>query len=214
MLIVDADDYCEDARSMESLRILDELRAQIPTFCATLFTIPGRCSVAFIEWVKETRTWLDLVPHGWHHNSNYECLIWTMHQCSEALKESRNRGLTTRGFKAPGWQISDACYEALVREGYWCADQGCNDHRRPQGLKAYVIDSDNKAAMRVLGPMGLFNFPLPVDPNSTKMAADAMHFHIGHLGGRNENALELQYDSIIEAARKDSDFRFINEVMV
>jgi hypothetical protein len=40
-----------------------------------------------------------------------------------------------RGFKAPGWQISDGCYEALLERGWWVADQRYNDGRRPAGLR-------------------------------------------------------------------------------
>ena len=43
--------------------------------------------------------------------------------------------------------------------------------------------------------------------------ARAIHGHISHRPGRNANALELIYDQILEAGRKDPDFRFIDEVM-
>jgi len=113
VILCDLDDFCEDTRSLADLRRLDELRAVIPTFKATLFTIGGRCSKGFIADIKASRPWLDLVAHGWTHQTNRECEQWNADTCREVLAASRIMGLTTRGFKAPGWQISDGCYQAL-----------------------------------------------------------------------------------------------------
>ena len=49
-----------------------------------------------------------------------------------------------QGFKAPGWQISDGCYEVLLDRGWWVADQPYNDHRRPEGLRVHRLgDGDH-----------------------------------------------------------------------
>ena len=45
------------------------------------------------------------------------------------------------GFKAPGWQISDGCYQACMEAGWWVADHYENDDRRPDGLRAHVLDT-------------------------------------------------------------------------
>jgi hypothetical protein len=48
------------------------------------------------------------------------------------------------GFKAPGWQISDGCYHALLGADWWLADQPYNDHRRPPGLRVHRLgDGDH-----------------------------------------------------------------------
>lgn len=203
MTIVDLDDFCDDERSLESLILLDKLKEELPTFKATLFTIPARCSYEFVEAMKDTRPWLDLVPHGWNHNSNRECQDWSMDKCLHSIESARERGLTTKGFKAPGWQISDGCYAALEVMGYWVADQWYNDTRRPDSVRAYVIVGD--APFRVAGTGAQRNVSIH--------SARAIHGHIGHLGGHNDNALELIYNHILEAGRKDPDFRFIDEVM-
>lgn len=208
MIITDLDDFCDDERSLESLILLDKLKEELPTFKATLFTIPARCSIGFIQVMKDTRPWLDLVPHGWQHNTNRECQKWNRLACLDALTEARAKGLTTKGFKAPGWQISAGCYEALELLGYWVADQEYNDRRRPVDLSAYVIypGVDRLAALAYRGA----NKPATAISGSH---GRAIHGHIGHLGGHNPNALELIYDQILEAGRKDPDFRFIDEVM-
>ena len=83
----------------------------------------------------------------------------------------------TKGFKAPGWQISDGMYQALLEEGYWVADQSYNNERRPKELKAYILDSGNK-----------------------------IHGHIGHMGGHNENEIEYLLDTILALKEKDFAF--------
>lgn len=195
MTLVDLDDLCEDKRSYDAIQLLDSLRKEIPTFCATLFTIPGLCSFEFIEWLKETRPWLDLCGHGWKHATNYEASKWTREECADVLKRTRLLGIHTRGWKAPGWQISDGCYRALGAEGYWCADQESNHERWRADLPVYHL--------------GIQVFIRHGNVIPTKI-----HGHIGHLGGYNANALDLIYQDIIEAAKADTDFRFISEVMV
>lgn len=200
MTLLDLDDFADDERSLEDLLRLRDLQADIQTFKATLFTIPARCSPTFIRTMIEEYQWLDLVQHGWHHRDNYECLSWTKADCKAALLAAREMGFTTRGFKAPGWQISDGCYEALAEEGYWVADQEYNNWRRPLAMPAYVI-------------MNGRGHWVGYDGNQRLETATAIHGHLGNLNGPNANALELIMDDIRAAAAKDSDFRFIREVM-
>jgi hypothetical protein len=199
MIICDLDDFCDDDRSMEDLKRLRSIREQIPTFKVTLFTIPGRCSPEFISWMRTAHPWCDLVQHGWNHDSNYECKAWSKQDCKDFLAAGRDLGITTRGFKAPGWQISDGCYEALLEEGYWVADQLYNDPRRPS-MAAYVLWTKMRFTFTGRG--------LP------DIKVLQIHGHIGHLGGHNGNALEFIMPQILEAGKTDPDFRFINEVMV
>jgi len=160
--------------------------------------------------MKDTRPWLDLVPHGWHHATNRECQKWNRLACLDALTGAQAKGLTTKGFKAPGWQISDGCYAALEMLGYWVADQEYNDTRRPIALRAYVIKNETPYHVEGIGSLELGTWSrMPPYTSSAR----AIHGHVGHLGGRNANALELIYDQILEAGRKDPDFRFIDEVM-
>lgn len=207
MILFDLDDYCDDERSDQDFLRLEGLVAEIPRLKVTLFTIPGRCSPRWVEKQKEI-PWIELAIHGWHHKSNYECASWTKADCKAALRAAREMGLTTRGFKAPGWQISDGCYQALLEEGYWIADQHYNDARRPGGLKAYCLETSGQAAIsKLTGEANGFRQYVCVG------FATQLHGHLGNLNGRNENALEIIAPQILAAAEQDTDFRFISEVM-
>lgn len=153
--ILDYDDFYEEN---SSLSLLYYLRSHIEGFKVNLFTIVGRCSTSFIEEVQKIE-WIDLIPHGLKHETNYECKDWGLQASLGYLGILKDMQLT-KGFKAPGWQISDGMYQALLQEGYWVADQIYNNERRPAALKAYLLDRPWK-----------------------------IHGHIGHLGGENANEL-------------------------
>jgi hypothetical protein len=207
------DDACDDERTRKDLLRLEDLKADIPTLKVTLFTIPGRCSPTWVREMKVFYDWCDLVPHGWMHRNCYECASWKKADCKAALRAAREMGFTTKGFKAPGWQISDGCYEALAEEDYWIADQWYNNersrkfciHAKSPGLRRYLLSSERIKQIE----------DLPTIMTTTPYSGGyiPIHGHIGHLGGRNANALELIMSDIRAAAAKDSDFRFINEVM-
>lgn len=111
---------------------------------------------------------VDLIPHGYRHTTSRECQDWSYEGSREYLEYVLFLGFT-RGFKAPGWQISDGMYEALVEFDFWVADQAYNNSRRPPVLKTYLLDQPGK-----------------------------IHGHIGHLGGHNDNELSCIWDSIIQ----------------
>ena len=48
-----------------------------------------------------------------------------------------------KGFKAPGWQISDGIYQWLADHGWWVADQHYNDNRRPVQLPVYHVGDNS-----------------------------------------------------------------------
>jgi len=164
MIILDLDDFCEDNNGLD---MLFQLRAKVPGFKVNLFTIPGRCSYPFFAAVREI-DWIDMIPHGYKHPHSRECEHWTYSESREYLEYVSYMGFT-KGFKAPGWQISDGMYEALVEFNFWVADQAYNNHRRPPELRAYILDAPNK-----------------------------VHGHIGHMGGHNANALELIYGDLLK----------------
>lgn len=152
---VDADDFCEENSQEE---ILEAIHAANPSFKITLFVIPFLCSPQFIrKWQR--KSWVELVPHGLLHPDPRECENWSYEKSKEYLKTIEPIGLV-KGFKAPGWQISDGMYRALLEEGYWVADQAYNNERRPKELKAYILDAPEK-----------------------------LHYHIGHMGGHNANEI-------------------------
>ncbi len=163
MIYCDLDDFCEENASLD---LLQRLKEQIPAFRVTLFTIVGRCSAGFVREIRKLE-WIEMVPHGWRHDSNYECLNWSYTEATTYLNRCAIRGFP-RGFKAPGWQISTETYFALRDAGFWVADQAYNNQRRPAGLKTYLLDSANK-----------------------------IHGHIGNWGGQNANELSLILPAIL-----------------
>jgi len=133
-MVFDFDDFTE---SNHKLNRLHELKKLNPLFRCTVFAIPALGSDAF--WAGLPR-WVELAVHGWHHPNPYECLYWDEGQMREVLDSEVVRRHFVNGFKAPGWQISDACYRVLHERRWWVADQHLEDGRRPEGLRTYFYE--------------------------------------------------------------------------
>jgi len=148
-MYIDADDFHEGNHRLELLKLIKE---KIPNFKISLFTVPMLCSA---EWLNEMRKieWIDMIPHGEYHPDPYECSEWTYKQSKEYLRRIEPLGLT-KGFKAPGWQISHGMYKALLEGGYWVADQPYNNNRRPKELPVYLLDSSEKHHFHVQNVCG------------------------------------------------------------
>lgn len=183
MVILDLDDAFEGNDRMAMLR---QIRSEVPGLRVTLFAIPGRCSPSWVNAMHREADWVDIVPHGWTHHSNRECTNWTQDQCKRALDDAEARGFRTRGFKAPGWQISDGCYVEFVRRGYWVADQPYNNARRPATLRTYLLEEPPDGVVQI-------------------------HGHVGHLNGYNANELEYLVSKILQY--RDSEFGFVRDVV-
>jgi hypothetical protein len=138
-IVVDVDDFMEKSNGLE---ILYQIKSANPRIKFNLFTIPGECSPEFIRLIKKL-DWIDMIPHGWLHTTSLEAQNWTYEESLEYLDTIKPLNLT-KGFKAPGWQISDGTYKALKERGYWVADQVYNNERRPKGLKAYLLDKPHR----------------------------------------------------------------------
>jgi hypothetical protein len=182
--VLDLDDFCE---GNSALIKLDDLRYEIPLLRVTLFMIPGMCTLGWLYHVTQSRPWLQLVPHGWMHTTPRECQLWTEQDARNYLKQLQpylDSGMVQRGFKAPGWQISDALFHVLHNEGFWIADQDYNRSRRPHKLRYYELN-----------------------PNRTDITQ--IHGHIGHMGGHNPNELSLIMSEIETHA--DATFAFASE---
>lgn len=147
-LVVDFDDFgidhviSDQCQSRDCRKELLELKAVNPAFKVTLFTIPYYTTLGIIEWALENQSWVELGVHGWAHTSNYECEDWSMLKCEETMAVCSILGFK-KLFKAPGWQISDGCYQALDRNGWAVADQAYNDDRRPKDLPVYKVGDNS-----------------------------------------------------------------------
>jgi hypothetical protein len=130
-MIVDFDDFCA---SNHRLDLLHELKAANPLFRVTLFAIPEQGTPKFWASVPD---WCELAVHGWWHPDPWEASKWSYVKALYVMRNAPDGFV--QGFKAPGWQISDPTYQALMDRGWWCADHPDNEARRPEGLLTHVV---------------------------------------------------------------------------
>lgn len=176
--IVDADDFCE---GNDGLAVLDLIHERNPAFKITLFAVTGRLPLWLLYEVRK-REWIQLAHHGWRHDTPRECEQWDYATATRYFDRGLFLGLCG-GFKAPGWQISDGTYRALLERGWWVADRAYNDHRRPEGLRAYVLDHEESGVTK-------------------------LHYHIGHMGGHNANEIGGFADYLAEF---EGEFLFVED---
>jgi hypothetical protein len=134
--VFDWDDVYPGHDAMDRLQALHDIR---PDFRCTLYAIPALCTD---DWCQQLPPWVELAVHGWRHSSNYECLNWSWQDMARCVGAPVVRRYFVNGFKAPGWQISDACYDSLLAHGWWVADQHLEDERRPAGLRTYYYEDN------------------------------------------------------------------------
>ena len=150
-LVFDADDMgathviSDTCQSHDCRDILGELKEFNPNFKATLFTIPGEATLEMLQWAFMNKDWIELAWHGFYHHSNYECEKMSYKEFDSKMKGFMELfGLFfVKGFKAPGWQISEPIYYWLRDNGFWVADQPGNKARRPDGLRVYEVGENS-----------------------------------------------------------------------
>jgi len=148
--VFDLDDfYFQHDRN--ALSELFYLKTLYPKMKVTLFTVPNHADSPFkemrrfIELVRPHSSWIQLACHGWTHDTPIEAKEWDEDKTREvldgweSLRAFDRDPLVRRGFKAPGWQISEATYRVLVERDYWVADHTYNEERRPTSLKSYTL---------------------------------------------------------------------------
>lgn len=156
MICWDADDFganhviSDMCQSHDCRDQLDKFHLANPNLKATLFAIPGEMTPELLFWCAANRSWIELAVHGFYHKSNYECETMTYDEFDAAVHSWGLEGLGldngdwfVKGFKAPGWQISDDIYRWLKDHGWWVADQSYNNDRRPKDLPVYIIGDNS-----------------------------------------------------------------------
>jgi hypothetical protein len=176
-MIVDFDDFTEADNRLD---LLATLRNANPRFRCTLFAIPALGSDEFWESVPD---WCELAMHGWAHPHPREAEAWNYQQARALLSARPARFV--KGFKAPGWQISDGTYRALMDMDWWVADHWENEGRRPEGLRAHVIAPDYRTT------------------------GDHLHGHIGNVCG---NGIAETFPELLERVKAADSFELISEV--
>lgn len=173
-IYLDLDDFCDENNQFGMLLTLKKL---IPQIKLNLFTIPGRCSLTFLEDMRDY-DWIRMYPHGHIHSTSRECQDWSYGTTFYHLRslESEN---WIRVWKSPGWQSSQAVLQCLADRKWIVADQAYNNDRRPKELRSYILDSPNK----IHGHIG----------------------HYG-VGAHNDNALEYIFDDIVKLKDREFGF--------
>jgi hypothetical protein len=133
-MIIDFDDYQDNNTGSE---FLYKLKAINPKFKCSVFAVPDNCSEEMLDSVP---SWIELCVHGWNHHSVYECANWLKEDIDAVFNDEKVKKYFKRVFKAPGWQISDACYHYCKENGIIVADQLNNAHRWPDGLMVYLYE--------------------------------------------------------------------------
>lgn len=198
MLIWDADDFganrviSDVCQSHDCRDKLDEFHYVNPNFKATLFAIPAQMTYELAEWCLANKSWVELAVHGIFHSSNYECEKMSYEDFDNAIQpfEEMIEDYFVKGFKAPGWQISDDIYQWLKDNDWWVADQSYNDHRRPKELKAYINNNGQFSA--------------------NGQAVNGLHYHTWDCVGNGVYELS---DQIKQDIANETEFRFISEVL-
>jgi hypothetical protein len=192
MIIFDSDDFganhviSDQCQAHDCRDQLDKLHYVNNNFKVTLFTIPAEMTYELAEWCRANSQWVELAVHGVFHSSNYECEKMTYEEFDQHM---RNLGpmidsYFVKGFKAPGWQISDDIYRWLEDNGWWVADQAYNDDRRPVSLPVYKVNEV---------------------PDHT-----SIHTHTWNCVG---NGIYELYDQIVGQIKDETDFKFVSEVV-
>ncbi len=202
MIIWDADDFGAnhvrnaDIQSHDCRDQLDKFHYANGNFKATLFAIPAEMTFELAEWCRANKQWIELAVHGIFHSSNYECEKMSYEEFDNYMNSLKLMIDTyfVKGFKAPGWQISDDIYRWLLDHGWWVADQSYNNMRRPKELEAYVNNNGNFVA---------WNGDQDTDVNGK-------HYHTWNCVGNG--VYELQ-EEILSTIKEESEFRFVSEVL-
>jgi hypothetical protein len=178
---------------------LDRLHYENEAFKVTLFTIPGECTAELLNWCKSNEGWVQLAVHGWYHTSNYECEKMTRQEFQQHYDFFKPMLDTffVKGFKAPGWQISDDIYDWLLDNGWWVADQDYNTDRRPKEIPAYINRN------------GTF-FAHNGTEDRDWVEVEAWHGHTWDCVG---NGIYETYDHVADIVRNAKEFHFVSEVL-
>lgn len=188
MIIFDLDDQSDQYNALPKLLELKEL---LPNLKVNLFTIPNKTSQALLEELK-SHDWIRLIPHGINHDTNYEFSQYTENEAIELLYNLPRR-YYDRGFKAPGWQISEGVMKALRDLDMWLATEW----------------SDGRLNGDINGPYRPAVIPNLRYYSLHELPEDIQSIH-GHTWNTCGNGIEEIWDQLI-ALPKESEFMFIDD---
>lgn len=205
-MVVDFDDFgCNHVisnmcQSHDCRDKLDQLHYANNNFKVTLFAIPGEMTAELAQWCKANSSWVELAVHGFYHRDNYECEKMTYEEFDQHMKFFKPMldEFFVKGFKAPGWQISDAAYEWLSENGWWVADQHYNFNRRTAVSVTLPVYENNNGSFYAV------KYGNPED------SVDAWHGHTWDCVG---NGIYETYDHVEGLVKGAKEFKFVSEVL-
>lgn len=116
LAIVESDDF-QDKYDRNGLEMLFYWKAKYPKFKISLFTIPGKISDEMLKLIHKHEDWIELLMHGYDHDSNFECWGWDYDKTKAFIDRTLKRNYYSpissmhwsyfqKIFKAPGWMIT------------------------------------------------------------------------------------------------------------
>ena len=161
LAIVESDDFMNQA-NRNGLDYLFYWKAKFPKFKITLFTVPDKTTLEFLNLIGFPNNWVELAVHGFTHETNFECWDWDEITTNILLERIERIGKYTKIWKSPGWTITgdangtgsgykllppralakdnQAIYKALAKREYIIFDRHYNANLRPEGLKIVCVD--------------------------------------------------------------------------
>jgi hypothetical protein len=116
-IVVDFDDFCDESNRLD---LLFRIKAKVPNFKCTLFTIPVYTSLTFAEQVSKLG-WLELAFHGDFHTTQ-ECKTWSNMQVQAYVDKWCRNKFFVKVFKAPHWAGNEVVYKYLTNAGFIIAE--------------------------------------------------------------------------------------------
>ena len=111
LAIVEADDFM-DQYDRNGLNFLFYWKAKYPKFKISLFTVPNRTSKEMRDLISRHGDWIELLVHGFNHESNFECYGWDFQKTKDLMHRiykmtgEHDSTIYKKIFKAPGWTIT------------------------------------------------------------------------------------------------------------
>ena len=163
-----------------------DFQKKFPKFKATFFVNPGQgpCTDEFLK--KINQPWTELAYHAENHSGGFK--NWTKEDAKKYLLKYYNEYGFVKGFKAPGWKITQNIIDACKELDFWVA----SINTVPVDIEKIYYTSFKKGE----GLLYLKNYTQ----------------YYGHLQSYNfhENLKELEQHCI----ENDPDFKFVSEMIL
>jgi SAM-dependent methyltransferase len=139
-IVFELDDFYDQNAGLDWL---EALKCKFPNLKVTLFCIPSKCSIDFINTCKKRYgDWMSFAVHGWFHDTAHgtaqECNYWTTEDANKYLDIAEEMGVFEKIFRAPGWNYNIETYKVLIERGYIICEHLAHDRWPELGGKRYT----------------------------------------------------------------------------